>query len=357
MSQSPHTAPGSDKAPVVGYGFSEGVPRLLKELKISLIVSTYQAQRVLLLSPNDDRMFMLMRSLERPTGMALAGSTLAMVTRKQVWFFEQADISGPFPEDPRKHDLCFTPRSSHVTGDIHGHEAAWVKGKLVLVNTSFSCLCTLGGKTSFTPFWKPPFITALLPEDRCHLNGVAADAQGIRFVTALGESDKAEGWRENRLKGGVVIDVASGKSVITGLCMPHSPRLYSGRLWFLESGTGSLMVCDPAQGKVDQFIQLPGYLRGLSFHGRYAFVGLCRIRRDKETFGSVPIAASSNLICGVAIVDLEQRKLAGMIEFNKGIEELFDIQVLSGVSAPFMVGFEGEMIDRVVVLDEVHRKS
>jgi hypothetical protein len=44
------------------------------------------------------------------------------------------------------------PRSCHVTGNIQIHELAWGSGNEPwVVNTRFSCLCTLNGITASIP--------------------------------------------------------------------------------------------------------------------------------------------------------------------------------------------------------------
>src|SRR5947209_15759758 len=58
--------------------------------------------------------------------------------------------------------------------------------ELWFVNTRFSCLCTIDRAHSFVPRWRPPYITALAPEDRCHLNGLGLVNGEVRYVTALG---------------------------------------------------------------------------------------------------------------------------------------------------------------------------
>ena len=111
-------------------------------------------------------------------------------------------------DPPGRHDACFLPRSSHVTGNIQIHEMAWGTGdELWVVNTRFSCLCTLDGSASFAPRWRPPFVSALEPTDRCHLNGLGMVDGTPRYVTALGETDEPAGWRANKAKGGIVMDV------------------------------------------------------------------------------------------------------------------------------------------------------
>ena len=41
-----------------------------------------------------------------------------------------------------------------------------------------------------------------------------------RYVTALGETDVAGGWREHKADGGVLIDVATNETLLSGLSMP-----------------------------------------------------------------------------------------------------------------------------------------
>ena len=87
--------------------------------------------------------------------------------------------------------------------------------KPVFVNTLFSCLATISDTASFRPLWRPTFISNLAPEDRCHLNGLAMDGKRPAYVSAVSSSDVADGWRERRRDGGVIIDVASGEKVAT----------------------------------------------------------------------------------------------------------------------------------------------
>jgi uncharacterized protein (TIGR03032 family) len=167
-------------------------------------------------------------------------------------------------EPAGRHDACYLPRSCHVTGDIGVHEMAWAGDELWAVNTRFSCLCTLHPDYSFVPRWRPPFVTALAAEDRCHLNGLAIVDGRPRYVTALGETDTAGGWRADKARGGCLLDVPTGEIVARGLSMPHSPRWHDGRLWLLESGTGQLVVVDPSNGRRSSIAELPGFARGLA---------------------------------------------------------------------------------------------
>ncbi len=215
---------------------------------------------------------------------------------------------------------------------------AWSGNDLWLVNTAFSCLCTLDGAHSFVPRWRPPFITSLAAEDRCHLNGLAMANGRPRYVTAMAETDTPHGWRPNKVNGGCLIDVDSSQTVARGFAMPHSPRIHRDRVWLLHSGAGQLVLVDPTNGKSQTVAELPGYTRGLAMYERFAFVGLSKIR-ETSTFGGMPIAARRpELKCGVGVVDLTTGRLEAHLEFLSGVEEIFDVQVLPGVRCPALSG-------------------
>ena len=107
---------------------------------------------------------------------------------------------------------------------------------MLFVNTLFSCLATTSETHSFAPLWRPPFVSRLAAEDRCHLNGLAMRDGRAAYVTAVSRSDVADGWRDRREGGGVLVDVATGETLLAGLSMPHSPRWHDNRLWLLELG-------------------------------------------------------------------------------------------------------------------------
>src|SRR5262245_2868004 len=286
--------PAAPAAVEFHYTQSESFVALLHELGASLVVSTYQANKLLVVRGDGGGLSTLVRTFDRPMGLAVGPGRLALGTRSQIWFFRNAPDIAPRVEPAGRHDACYLPRSCHVTGDVGVHEVAWAGDELWLVNTRFSCLCTLHPDSSFVPRWRPPFVTALAAEDRCHLNGLALapGERGVvtpRYVTALGATDAPGGWRAGKAHGGVLLDVPSGEAVVGGLSMPHSPRLHDGRLWLLESGTGQLVLVDPATGRGQSVALLPGFTRGLAPCGPYAFIGLSKLRATSAMEG-VPLA-------------------------------------------------------------------
>jgi uncharacterized protein (TIGR03032 family) len=257
-------------------------------------------------------------------------------TRKEVWFVRSVpDIAAKL--EPRgQFDACYLARTAHFTGDVQAHEAAWVGQEFWVVNTLFSCLAALHPYYSFAPRWRPPFVSALVPEDRCHLNGLATEDGQPRYVSALGETDSAEGWRAVKASGGCLIEVPTGNLVVRGLALPHSPRVDGDRLYFLHSGHGRLEVVDRRSGQVSHVADLPGVARGLALFGGYAFVGLSRAR---PTLSGVPIVERRDqLKCGVLVVDLRSGAHVAHLEFNSGVEEVFDVQVLPGITFPHVSG-------------------
>ena len=193
------------------YTQTDSFAALLQQLGASLLVSTYQANKLLVARAAGGGLSMLVRTFDRPMGLAVDARRLMIGTRDQIWLLRNAPDIAPRIEPAGQHDACYLPRSCHVTGDIGVHEMAWAGDELWVVNTRFSCLCTLDPDYSFVPRWRPPFITALAAEDRCHLNGLAIVDGRPRYVTALGETDTAGGWRANKPQGGCLLDVRTGE--------------------------------------------------------------------------------------------------------------------------------------------------
>ena len=348
----PTSSPGA--APPFEYVHSDGFAALLEQLGISLLVSTYQAGKLMLVRSAGGKLSTLLRSFEVPMGLGLneRQDRLVVGTKRMVWTLAAEPRIAPQLEPQGRHDACFVPRSAHVTGAIHGHEIAILDGKTWLTNTLLSCLCTLDDANyGFVPRWRPAFVDRLVAEDRCHLNGMATEDGKVRFVTALGATNEALGWKPDKVRGGVLVDVASNAIVAHGLCMPHSPRCYRKHVFVLNSGQGQLCSVDTQSGKLTTIAALPGYTRGLAFHGTTAFVGLSSIR-ESDIFGELPITArldESQRQCGIHAIDLQTGQTRGFLQFTSGCAELFDIQVLHGMRFPTVIGFQDEKLDGILI--------
>ena len=332
------------------YTQTDSFVELLHRLGGTLLVSTYQANKLLAVRADGQGISTLVRTFDKPMGMAVDARRLAIGTRKEVWLLRNAPDIAAQVEPIGRHDACFLPRSSHVTGDMGVHEIAWAGDELWLVSTRFSCLATLDADYSFVPRWQPPFITAVAAEDRCHLNGLTLVDGRPGYVTALGTTDTRDGWRADKPHGGCILDVESGEFVTRRLSMPHSPRWHDGRLWVLESGTGSLALVDRASGRRDTVAELPGFTRGMAIVGPYAFIGLSKIRPTSAMDG-VPLAQRrSELKCGIGVVDLRSGAAVAFMEFQTAVEEIFDVQLLGGIRFPEVVGFQKETLDHTFIV-------
>jgi uncharacterized protein (TIGR03032 family) len=395
------TADAAPQSPPLRSVHTVSFPQILAELASSLLVTTYQAGKLVVLRNDDGLLNTHFRNFMRPMGLAAANGRLAVGTGLEVVEFhnvpaacgrldrrardketnaeensEPRDDSSntpPLPADesigaglsvaadkrestdlpvPAKHDACFLPRRSHTTGDVQIHEMAWVDDELWFVNTAFSCLSTRSDANSFDVRWRPRFITELTPSDCCHLNGLAVRDGRAAFVTALGETSTHGGWRENKRDGGVLIDVESNEIVARGLSMPHSPRWHRGQLWMLESGDGSFGRVDLNTGTYEAIARLPGFTRGLSLVGPLAFIGLSQVR-ESAVFSDFPLVERlDERVCGVWVVHIETGETLGFVKFEDAVQEIFAVELLRGTRYPDVVNHDLDLIGRSYVLPD-----
>lgn len=364
--------PPSDAA--LGSIHTDSFAALLGQLGVSVAVTTYQAGFIVLLRHDGNAVNTHFRSCPRPMGLAAGPGRLAVGSAREVLqLHNMSDVTARL-DGPQSHDACYVPRNAQITGDIDIHEMAWGSGvgfqpandsgerqagslphdELWLINTRFSCLCTLDSARSFFPRWRPPFISSLSPQDRCHLNGLAMQDGRPRYVTALGETDTPRGWRENKANGGVLIDVESNEIITRGLSMPHSPRWHDGRLWLLESGDGSIGTVDLQTGRYEAIAHVKGFTRGLSFvGGHYALVGVSQVR-ESATFSGIPITERldpANRICGVSLIDLRSGREIGFVRFQDAVQEIFAVQLLPH-RFPEILQMDSELLSNTYSLPE-----
>lgn len=361
----------------------------LQQQRCSLAFTTYQTGKLFLVgrksasgagvSANDadQALSIFERTYNHCMGMCASSDarTIWLSSRYQIWRMEQApanvvpyrpvegtstdgdDANQPPQWIGRGYDVAYIPRVGYTTGHIDVHDMGIdVDGRLIFVNTMFGCLATFSERANFKPLWRPPFLSALVPEDRCHLNGLAMRDGRPAFVTVVSCSDVADGWRDKRHDGGCVLDVASGEAVCTGLSMPHSPRWYRGRLWVLNSGTGEFGQVDLASGRFEPIAFCPGYLRGLSFHGDYAIATLSKPRH--LTFQGLALndrlsQKNSEPQCGLQIIDLRSGSISEWLRLDGTlVTELYDSVVLPGVRQPMAVGFKTTEIERLMLVED-----
>jgi uncharacterized protein (TIGR03032 family) len=327
----------------------------LAERDLSLALTTYQIGKLFLLGRHPDGgLSVFERSFNRCMGMCAAEGGFYMSSLCQVWRFVDMLRKG---ETQDGYDSLYVPQVGYTTGDLDIHDMAVDgSGRLLFVNTLFGCVATLSETHSFTPVWRPPFISRLAAEDRCHLNGLAIREGVARYATAVHASDVVGGWRDHRADGGLVIDMASNEIVARGLSMPHSPRWHRGRLWLLNSGTGDFGYVETDSGRFVSVAFCAGFMRGLSFHGDFALVGLSRPREDR-TFAGLPLqdglaARHADATCGIQVIDLRTGDAVHWLRFEGIVSELYDVIPLPGVQRPMALGFKTDEIRRVISIGQ-----
>lgn len=351
----------------------------LAEMQVSLGFTTYQTGKLFLVGrKTDDSIAIFERTYGHCMGMWASSdaATIWLSSRYQIWKLQRSpaelvpyrapdspapDLNNPDQAVPpwsgRGYDVAYIPRVGYTTGHVDVHDMAVdADGRLLFVNTMFGCIATLSEQANFQPLWQPPFLTRLVAEDRCHLNGLAMRSGRAAFASVVAQSDVAGGWRDRRQGGGAILDIASGEAVVMGLSMPHSPRWYRGRLWVLNSGTGEFGTVDLETGSFAPVCFCPGYLRGLAFIGDYAVITLSKPRHD--SFHGLSLderlkQGGAEAQCGLVVIDLKTGTIAHWLRLQGTlVTELYDSIVLPGVRQPMAVGFKTKEIERLMLVDE-----
>jgi len=333
---------------------SRGLATWLAGSRMSLAISSYQSGRVYLVgSDKQGRVSFFERIFERAMGVVGNAQRIYLGGLYQLWRFE--NVLRPNEVIHGQFDKCYVPRNAQTIGDLDIHELGICSnGKVVFVNTRYSCLAELSQTHSFKAVWKPKFISKLAPEDRCHLNGLAMVDGKPKYVTAVCRSDAVDGWRDRRHDGGVVIDVETDEIVCEGLSMPHSPRWANGRLWLLNAGTGHLGWVDFATRTFVPLAFLPGFARGLSIHGNVAAVGLSKPRNQRFEGLQLDEELRKRDVepwCGVQVISLTNGDVMHWIRFEGATTEIFDLSFLPEVRHPMMIGLRTPEIRELITFE------
>jgi len=331
----------SRKAPRVDTEYSRGLGDWLISNRVCIVSSTYLTGYLLFLGVRADGVVVpSAASFSMAMGLAASSQRIYLGTKNEIWRLE--NILGPKELANGAFDRFYVPRTAGLTGDINIHELGIdARGNVLFVNTRYSCLSAVSVSHAFKPLWKPKFISRLAPEDRCHLNGLAMENGRPRYMTACSTGDVLESWRGGRRDGGVLMDLANDAIICEGLSMPHSPRVWGGSLYLLESGRGYLVKVDRQTGKREDVTFCPGFARGLAFVSDYAVVTVSLPRRG--TFEDLPIEQAlrgngTGPRCGLLIIDLHNGDVVQWFRLRGDINELFDVGIIENARCPRAIG-------------------
>ena len=315
---------------------SPNFPQILSQLNCTIAISTYQAGKVVFVSAvNQQRLSQLPRTFKRAMGIAVNGDKMAIATQNEIVLLRNSpQLAHAYPKKPGVYDGLFMPQATYYTGHLDMHDLHFGNNNTLWgVNTSFSCLCKIDSDYSFTPVWQPHFISKLVSEDRCHLNGLAMQDGEPMYVSALGKGDSHQSWRDNITGGGIIMHIPSNEIIVEGLAMPHAPRIYDGKLYCLLSAKEELICVDPEKGTYDTVAKIPGFVRGMARHGDFLFIATSKLRENSSTFKHLKIDKAS-AVAGIKIFHLPSAKIVAELAWQMSVDEIYDVQILSGMSRP-----------------------
>lgn len=340
-----------DSAPPYAFEASEGLAAWLHAHDVALVITTYQIGKLFLIgAPAPDRLGVAERTFDRCLGVAIQDTRLYLAALNSILRFDNVVPPG---QNLEGQDAVFVPQVAWYTGDVFAHDIGVLpSGRPIFVNTLFGCLATVDEGSSFRPVWMPPFLSALRPEDRCHLNGMAMRDGLPAYVTAAATTDTPGGWREKRVGGGVVIDVARDAVIATDLSMPHSPRLVGDRMFLCNAGTGEFGELEIASGRFNPIAFCPGFVRGLALTEGHAVVGLSLPRQHRD-FSGLPLDdrlkdAKREPECLAQIINLTTGQAEHWLRIGGVVRELYDIALLPGARTPMVVGMGPGAINRLI---------
>jgi uncharacterized protein (TIGR03032 family) len=348
-------APGAVPQQDTRITCSRGFADWLISNRCSIAFTSYQTGELFLIGVlPDGRISFHQRHFVRAMGLHATAQRLYLASIFQVWRMENVLRPGEIANDG--FDRLYVPRNAQVTGDLDIHEmGVEPDGRVVFVNTLYSCLSVFSRTDSFKPIWKPKFISKLAAEDRCHLNGLAMENGAARYVSVVCKSDVVHGWQDRKSSGGSIIDITDDRVVTDKLSMPHSPRVYQDQLWALDSGRGYLVRVDRFNGKLEQVAFCPGFMRGLSFRNKYAVVGLSLPRYTNfeglELDGELK-KRDAEPRAGLNIVDTTTGDVVQWLRLEGHITETFDVAVIPEVRCPMAIGLMSPEIRTHLTIEE-----
>lgn len=325
----------------------------LSRENMSITFSTYEGGKLVIVGPGHTGAVVAERNFERC--MAL------LVEKDSIWistFHNIIQLENGLPQGQHwnnQWDRLYLPRTSLFTGGVDLHEMARANdGHLYGVVTGHNCIARINPneKGSFSPHWRPPFIDAIVPEDRCHLNGLCLDEGELAYVTIVAPTNKALEWKKHRDDGGLIMDIRTNEIIAEGLCMPHTPRLYKGDLWFLEAGKGYLCKINSETNEVERPLWRPGFLRGLHFYKNYAFI-CCSAPRD-ETFNGLPLDQElkdrdAEPQCALEIINMDTMEVEYSAQITGSVKEIYDVGLIENCRQPLLHGFLGDDIRKITI--------
>jgi uncharacterized protein (TIGR03032 family) len=329
--------------------FSSQVPELLNKLNCSIALSTYQAGKIVFISPSQDneRLMTLPRAFRKPMGISISGNKMVISLYDEIIQFQNSkELAVHYPNKQNTYDSLWLPRATYYTGLVDMHDVNFGDDGIYAVNTSFSCICKVDGEYNFTPYWQPHFIDKIMPGDACHLNGMVVLNGKPKYVTALGKTAVPQGWREHIVDGGILMDVERNEIILEGLAMPHSPKMYNGELYMLMSASGDFIKVNTEKKSYETIKKFDGFCRGLTFYKDFAFIGFSKLRKNSSTFAKLSFSDKANF-AGIKIIHMPTNAQVGEIIYETSVDEIYEVAILEDSIRPNILN----------TTDDIHKYS
>ena len=326
-------------------------PGLLTQLGISLLVSTYQAGKLVILRAEGEHINARFRDFSRPMGLAADRTRLALGTAHGIEQFRNLPAVCRHLEPPGRQDACYLPRATHVTGDIDIHELAWLGDELWFMKstqlpvcvhlTTFTVSFPAGGRRSSPPW----------------LRRIAATSMAwawLRVRTALCRSAMSLPWpRPTRHKdGGLTRKTAESSSKCRAArswpavsrCRTRPAGWASGcGCWNRARAASASSIWRPAATKPSP--NYPGSRAAWIF---MAISHLSGCRRCAKVLFSAAFPSPStpwpNAIAASGSWTSATDSSIAFLRFEDAVQEVFAVQVLPGVRCPEVIADDAKLL-------------
>jgi len=315
---------------------------ILARANITLLVTREYEHLLMAFSAPRTRPRLTYWPMPHPSGLAVdrgrrSFSVASTRNPNQIYrFVSVADSAG------RSRHRVLVPVSSRIfPGSLYLHDLAIIGGKLYGNAVGQNSVVSLDERNGYKRVWWPRSIDSrsgpIIERNYLQLNSIAAGATlGASYFSASTDAPSARrpGHRNFAVDGrGVIFSGRTREPIAHGLTRPHSARLHRGRLWVDNSGYGELGIV--SRGRFDPVARLPGWTRGLCFHGDFAFVGTSRVIPEFRQYApGLDLRAS---VCGVHAVDVRSGRILGSFVWPRGnqifavdwLEEALDLPLLA----------------------------
>ena len=342
--------------------------KFLASQNITITLSSYQSHRILAVGvqnvEKDPELAIYLCPIMRCMGMARYKNRLALSNIGNVVIYNSkgsvnSSRYGKFTDE-------YQPRFRFHAADVDIHDLKITENGIYFISASYNCIAMPSLEKTFEPYWIPPWIKPsedintgkkiLRREDCCHLNGLCCVDGKPRYITATSRGNIAGHWRTHKSEG-FIYDIQENDVICEDIHSPHSPNWYNNKLWVLESGTGYFGYVDLENKKFVKKVFLPGFLRGMTFHDKFAIICLSKDRHD-HAFKDLPLCENlrcngSGSVCGFRIIDMETFSIIEEFTFDdsSGITELYDVICLPGYRSRILNDNEVDAVDHYDILE------